>query len=392
MPKIIHICVGGPYTDGFTYQENILSKHHSLLGYEVTLIASPLCYVKGSQVGEAPLGRYKNEEGVTVIRLPFARPKALSVKLKRVKGLYQQLEQELPDIIFLHGIQTMASSDVARYLSRHNNVRLYVDNHVDESNMGGSLHRLIIDETIWRREGRKLIPYASAFYGVLPARVRTLSEVYKIPANCCELLVMGYDDKLEKDHLRSATEQIESWLYDNRISGNDILLCTGGKIDSHKTETWSLLHFIAEGNLPSNMKLVLFGSVESEREEELLDLCAASNQIHFFGWADKYQLSVLISKSDVGIYLGRHSVLWEQTAGEGIPLIIRTIKGYEHLDRDGNVWCIGDLVDSAALKQMVLHLQDSSALAKQQSAAISAASSFRYSTIARKSLQVEKNR
>ena len=390
MSKVVHVCVGGPYTDGFTYQENALSKHHRLLGYEVVLIASPLCYMNGSQVGYAPVGRYVNEDGVKIIRLPFARPKAIFTKFKRVVGLYRQLEEESPDIIFLHGIQTMVCSDVAKYLSKNTDVKLYVDNHVDKSNMGGSLHRLLIDKTIWRHEGKTLLPFASAYYGVLPARVRSLSEIYGIPANRCELLVMGYDDDLDKRRLALTQKQIDDWFINNGIAKDNLIICTGGKIDKFKMETWKLLHYVADGNLPKNMQLVLFGSVEPEKEAELHELCSSSNQIHYYGWADKYQLTALIRKADVCAYLGRHSVLWEQAVGEAVPLIIKDLNGYEHLDRNGNVWCIGDRVDTEALNRMIRHLQCDEEMNIQKEAALNASDRFRYSTIARESLQVEK--
>ena len=38
--KVLHICVVGPYTDGWNYQENMLTKFQVKEGYEVSLIAS----------------------------------------------------------------------------------------------------------------------------------------------------------------------------------------------------------------------------------------------------------------------------------------------------------------------------------------------------------------
>ena len=49
-------------------------------------------------------------------------------------------------------------------------------------------------------------PYVTTFYGVLPARVDFLKDVYGLPKNKVEILVMGADDKqverVEKERIR----------------------------------------------------------------------------------------------------------------------------------------------------------------------------------------------
>lgn len=383
----MHICVGGPYTDGFTYQENILTKHHRLLGYDVVIAASPLCFGSDGTVRHASLGRYINGDGVTVVRLPFARPEILAKKIKKVNGLKELLTGEAPDIIFLHGVQTMAAEDVAHYLKRNEKTKLFVDNHVDESNMGGKFHRWLIDKKLWRHEGSILIPYASVFYGVLPARVRTLSETYGIPASKCRLLVMGYDDCPDEEEQVKANRLVNSWLESENIGASDFILFTGGKIDSHKSEVWTLLRYVASGNLPAGMKLVVFGSVEREKKSELDELCKVSSQLSYYGWADRYQINALIERADVGVFPGRHSVLWEQTAGQATPLVIKSLKGYEHLDHGGNVWCLGQTIDESSLGRMVKHFEDSKAFSMQKRKSLKGAKSFAYSKIAQESLR-----
>ena len=42
--KILHICTSGEYTDGHTYQENLLTKYMAKLGLDVFVIASPKAY------------------------------------------------------------------------------------------------------------------------------------------------------------------------------------------------------------------------------------------------------------------------------------------------------------------------------------------------------------
>ena len=48
--RILHICVTGPYTDGFNYQENMLTKYQAKAGHEVHLIASQWEWSKGGKI------------------------------------------------------------------------------------------------------------------------------------------------------------------------------------------------------------------------------------------------------------------------------------------------------------------------------------------------------
>ena len=36
--KIVHICLGGPFSDGFSYQENLITKYQVKMGLDVSLI------------------------------------------------------------------------------------------------------------------------------------------------------------------------------------------------------------------------------------------------------------------------------------------------------------------------------------------------------------------
>lgn len=71
--------------------------------------------------------------------------------------------------------------------------------------------------------GKKIEPYVKKFYGVLPARVDFLIDVYNLPKEKCELLVMGADDDLvkknEKPEIRKKFES--NTIFQNKIFGND---------------------------------------------------------------------------------------------------------------------------------------------------------------------------
>ena len=61
-----------------------------------------------------------------------------------------------------------------------------------------------------------------------------------------------------------------------------------------------------------------------------------NENIKYLGWIKSNLTYKYISIADLAIYPGRHSVLWEQTAGQGIPCVIKYWPGTTHIDVGGN--------------------------------------------------------
>lgn len=109
--KIVHVCLAQPYyNDYWGYQENIIPKYQKKDGHDVTVITSVLRYdVKGSNgFREVNPGSYVLTDGVKVVRIPYKRS-PLNKRLRMYVGLYEKLCAEKPEIIFVHGCQSMLS-------------------------------------------------------------------------------------------------------------------------------------------------------------------------------------------------------------------------------------------------------------------------------------------
>ena len=157
--KIVHLCLCGPVTDGWTYQENIISKYHCKLGYDVTLMTSHWVWDNDGKMVIDSRDRYVNQDGVTVIRLPI-KQKKFSSKFKRYVGLYQMLEDEMPDVLFIHGCQFLDVSIVVKFLEKHPEIVTYVDNHADSSNSATNwISKNILHRIIWRKCAQRINPY-----------------------------------------------------------------------------------------------------------------------------------------------------------------------------------------------------------------------------------------
>jgi len=71
MKNITHIMLAGPVTDGWTYQDNMITKYHKKLGYDVTIITSQWVWGNNGRLKKTEKRDYINEHGVHVIRLPL---------------------------------------------------------------------------------------------------------------------------------------------------------------------------------------------------------------------------------------------------------------------------------------------------------------------------------
>ena len=62
-----------------------------------------------------------------------------------------------------------------------------------------------------------------------------------------------------------------------------------------------------------------------------MKLIKSDNRIIYVGWLDS-KSNLLIYILYLAVYPGTHSVLWEQTVGVGIPVILKKWEGFEHLE------------------------------------------------------------
>ena len=328
------MCLGAFFPDHYSYQENLLPKFHRELGYDVEVIASQEAFDKnGNRCYLSQSGYYFNEYGIRVHRLNYSFPQKLNHKLKHYKGVYQAICEISPDIIFIHNCQFLSIFSVIKYL-KNRKIKVYVDNHCDYSNSAGNwISKNILHKILWKYCAQKINPYVTKFYGVLPARVDFLTDLYKLPKEKCELLVMGADDeKVAAAFRTNARTKIRE---KHHIAPDDFLIMTGGKIDAWKTQTLLLMKAVAKIDCP-NVKLIVFGSVVPELMDQVQALCL-NDKVQYIGWIDAADSCDYFSAADLVVFPGRHSVFWEEVAGMGIPMFCKYWEGTTHVDLGGNV-------------------------------------------------------
>ena len=333
--RIVHLCLGSFFPDNYSYQENMLPKFHKQQGNHVEVIASLATFDEnGKPTYMEHGGTYQNEYDIKVTRLEYRKPLKIYHRMKRYIGTYAALEAAKPEILFIHGCQFMDMDIVVRYLKKHKGIRVYVDNHADFSNSATNwLSKNILHKIFWRHTAQMVEPYTTKFYGVLPARVDFIKNLYKLPPEKCELLVMGADDDLveaaEKPEVR---KEIRSKYH---IAEDDFLIMTGGKIDQFKTQTLLLMEAVQKiKNL--KVKLIVFGSITTDLKEKVNAL-ADGEKVQSIGWIQAKDSYQYFAAADLVVFPGRHSVFWEQVAAQGIPMLCKKWDGTTHVDVGGNV-------------------------------------------------------
>lgn len=330
--KIIHICLACFYIEGMGYQENILPKEHHDLGYDVTVITSDFSFNSRGEITSKAEREYVNKDGVNVKVITRKRDKSLFSKFNKFDGLYNELLKIRPDIVFVHGGQFVSLKDVIRYIKNNSGTKMYIDQHGDFYNMPiSNMKSKIVQKFIYGHYIRSSIKYCSKFWGVTPWRCQYLHDVYGVPLKKIGLLVMGGDDEyIHFDKKASIRNEVRRNL---NLSDNDFVVVTGGKIDETKN-IHLLMQAISEIN-KENLKLIVFGQPNKEMSDLILKL-SGDKHIRNIGWIDSFAVYDYFMASDLAVFPGTHSVLWEQAAACGIPMIVKNWKGMHHVDVGGN--------------------------------------------------------
>ena len=385
MKRILHIALSCFYVEGLSYQENLLPKYHSLLGYDTWVLTSVF---PNSNLGDPAflnVDNYINQDKVHVVKLKRKKTMMFGKDLSfnSYYRVYERLCEISPDIIFIHGLTSTANLDIAKYLKRNPNVLAFADQHGDYYNAPyKTLKQKMLIKFIWLPKIKKIKKYIVTFFGTTPWRCEYLEKVYKIPRNKIRLLIMGVDS-LAFDKLLSGTskQQLRSQI---GIDDADFVFCTGGKLNRQKNilnliEAFKKIEF-------KNCKLLIFGNLSDDIKQEFLTSISSDERIIYKGWASQNDILSFFAASDYAIFPGTHSVLWEQACGCSLPCSFHNWKGMRHVDCGGNCLFIdGDSIDSIE-ENLLSVVSDKNLYKKMLAKAKECAYLFSYMSISKKAI------
>ncbi len=330
--KIVHICLACFYVDNMAYQENLLPKYHAK-EHEVFILTSDYAFDAAGKRIKKEKQEYLNEFGIPVKVLNRSRRFGPYSKYNDFDGLYEELSKIEPDIIFCHGGQFIALMDVIKYCRHHRDVKLFIDQHGDYYNTPvDKWKKRLAQYLIYGYWMRKAVPFATKFWGVTPWRCEYLEDVYKIPREKIGFLPMGGDNDKISFH---SHEQIRNEIRTkHNIADDHLLIITGGKID--KTKNIHLLVEAVKAMENSKVKLLIFGQPSKDFNDTFLASVSGSEVIRYIGWLQSDKVYDYFLASDLCVFPGTHSVLWEQACACGLPGVFRDWEGMHHVDVGGN--------------------------------------------------------
>lgn len=266
--KIVHICLNGPYTENWGYQENLITKYQARQGHDVTIIATNTQHVNSGEIVETDCVDYINHNGVRVIRIK----KQKSIIPRYVDffvpyNIYPILCKLHPSIIMVHGfIGSISALQVEKYIKRiDSNCQVVVDIHEDFDNSPikkSALRYLLM--IVHRILNGKMFPLYKKIFYVAPSAREYAKKYYHVPIDKLELLPMGCDNEyIDFAHKNIIRTEVRAQY---GIDDGDIVLCHGGKLNSLKKTKELVEAFNKLSTEYSNLKLLLFGAFYEDYE------------------------------------------------------------------------------------------------------------------------------
>lgn len=330
--RIVHICLASSFTEGMTYQENMLAAQNRLDGHDVLVIADCTSYSAGKLTTTPSEDKFLLD-GTRLVRLPFRGwtfPTDLPRRLKIAPQLPVLLDSFQPDVILHHGIIGFSMLAAAAYKRKFPKTRFYLDSHADFNNSARNLlsrllqHKLI-NRLLWERISKEV---DKVFYISQESRV-FLKDIFSMHESRMEFLPLGgqIPPKKKKEEARATLRTTLG------ITNNEIVFVHAGKLD-HAKRTLDLLNSFSSVR-DDSYRLLIIGVFHSEIEKEARQLISADARIKFLGWKTGYELTELLCASDVYVQPGSQSATLQAAICCGLPVII-----YPHLSHgpylDGN--------------------------------------------------------
>lgn len=370
--KIVMLC--DFYNETLEYQENLLVKYYCKHGHDVTVITSTydsvFDYYADRHDNDAPERRYESA-GARIFKLRYRYN--IRNKLRAFTHIGDILEQEAPDLIYVHDIM-LNLPECVRHMKHHAGCRMIMDYHADYSNSGKNLLSLKILHGVVRKwfldQAR---PYLSRIFPIVPASATFLHEVYGIPHSDMEVLPLGADTDLGLS-VRSAGARARL-RKEYGIPAHDLVIFTGGKLDPLKRTEALIAAFRA---LPQpGLQLVIVGeaaAAQKSYKDMLIGLAGDAPNIRFTGWLSSQAIYEHLDLADIAAFPASQSILWQQAISMSLPLVIgeRAVTGIlqdvSYLNVENNILILNPARPLVDELQDALALLISSASLRQQMA------------------------
>ena len=321
------------------YQENMLVKKHIEFGYKVGVVSFCNDMVDGKMIIRRP-GLYCGQFGEPIYRLETRKIKGINrlnvfARLSNYHiGLNAILKDFNPDIIFVHGPQTKNVYEIIKYKKQHPNVIVFADNHADKINSkrGVSYLGYLLKNLVYGKYARDLSKIVKTFWGTTPARCDFLKREYHVKKEIVRFLPTGVDEtKLNSQGKKDGKTMLGNY----NVSPHDFIIVSGGKFDKYKNLIPLIDSYEDLLKKHQNITLVLFGTLDKKYQEYI-----QNKKIVYLGWLDGTSIINVLMNSNLSVFIGGHSTIWEESIAIGLPGIFMRYVGFEHINFNNNVFFI----------------------------------------------------
>ncbi len=338
------------YIDKANYQENVIPRLNKKDGHDVMIIASTEVFVNNIIPGYTQPGKYINEDGIPVLRLPYKNIllRSISNKVRAYPNLYKSIADFAPDIIFFHGAAAYALHTVAKYKRLNPQIRFFVDSHADFNNSAKNfLSKHVLHKIFYKNIIKKCLPYIDKILFITFESSTFLQKAYCIPSNLLLFYPLGgiIPEPRKREFVR---KQIRSQL---KMRDDQILMIHSGKLDVKK-KTLNIVDAFRQVS-DQNLRLIIIGSMDKDVANSTIPIIDSDSRIHYLGWLNSDLLQDYLCASDLYIQLGGQSVTMQNAVCCGCSAAIFPYESHKYLLND-SVFYIKDESDLVEVIKIVL--------------------------------------
>ena len=324
--KIVHFALSCFYIEGYKYQENILPTIHAQSGHEVLVVASCVSFEEKGNNSLIKPTKYVSKDGFNVIRVPYRPPfnKGALCRVRSYVGVYDILDSFAPDIIYFHGCSAWELNTVVRYIKRHREVVLFLDNHGDKYNSATTwFSRVIQHKMFYRPVLRRALPYTEK---VLCPSIECMDfcrEIYGVPEDKLEFYPLGgmVIDQEERDAIGGKLREEE------KIDSDTVIFTHTGRMCSEK-RTLEIIDAFSATTDP-RFHLWIIGVLMDDLKEAALEKIKKDERITYLGWKKGEELYKYLCATDCYVQPGGQSATMQNAICCGCAVMLFPFKSHQ---------------------------------------------------------------
>ncbi|BCZ49020.1 hypothetical protein psyc5s11_50870 [Clostridium gelidum] len=328
--KIVLIGLASVFTEGMTYQDNLLANQLRYDGHEITIISECYKYQDGVIVKTHEEDKVL-PNGIHLVRIKYRNILGdfISGKIRAVKGLYNILEQECPDIIFHHGLQSYELLTIVKYKKKHTDIKIFLDSHEDFNNSATNfLSKYILHKMYYKYIIRRVLPYIDKVFCVAYESFDFLRQLYGVPDNLMEFYPLGgiiLDESIREEKRIKIRKKL-------MLKNANILMVHSGKMDKLKRTDEIIKAFMQVKS--DKFRLLLIGTMQDDVKKDIFPLIESDNRIKFLGWKNGDELLNYLCACDLYVQPGTQSATMQNALCCGSAAALYPYSSHKYLLKD----------------------------------------------------------